>query len=500
MDYFMSFILCLCLTWAIIQAFYSISRSKVTSKELPPGPKPFPIIGNLLELVGHKPQKSMAKLANTHGPLMTLKLGQKTKIVISSADLAKEVLQQHDQFFCNRTIPESVVAGNEHEFSLPWLPVSAKWRNLRRICKSHLFANQILDANQNLRRKKVQELLVDIHNSSLNGDAVDIGKAAFKTSLNLLSNTIFSVDLANPNSATGRELSKLVHSILEVGSRPNLADYFPVLKKVDPQGIRRQMTIYFGKMIDLFSSIISQRLLQRKTLGSIKNNDMLDTLLRINEESTGEIDKTQIARLFVDLFLAGNDTTSATLEWAMAELLYNPEVLSKAKAELNQIIGKGNAMVESDIDCLPYLQAIVKETFRLHPPVPLLLPRKAGAYVEIQGFSVPKGAQVLVNIWAIGRDASIWEIPNSFEPGRFLGSKIDVKGRNFELIPFGAGRRMCPGLPLALRMLHLMLGSLIHTFDWKVEGGFKPKDIYFEEKFGLTLQKAKPLRAIPIMV
>ena len=159
----------------------------------------------------------------------------------------------------------------------------------------------------------------------------------------------------------------------------------------------------------------------------------------------------------------------------MAELLYNPEVLSKAKAELEQIIGKGNAVVESDIDRLPYLQAIVKETFRLHPPVPLLLPRKAGADVEIQGFVVPKGAQVLVNIWAIGRDASIWENPNSFKPERFMGSEIDVKGRNFELIPFGAGRRMCPGLPLALRMLPLMLGSLIHTFDWKVEGGLSPR-------------------------
>ena len=157
MDYFLRFILCLCLTWTIIQAFYSIARSKVTATKLPPGPKPFPIIGNLLEFVGHKPQKSLAKLANTHGPLMTLKLGQKTTIVISSADFAKEVIQQHDQFFCNRTIPESVVAGNEHEFSLPWLLVSAQWRNLRRICKSQLFANQILDANQNLRRKKVQE-------------------------------------------------------------------------------------------------------------------------------------------------------------------------------------------------------------------------------------------------------------------------------------------------------------------------------------------------------
>ncbi|KAM4082207.1 hypothetical protein ACJW30_11G153500 [Castanea mollissima] len=454
----------------------------------------------------------MAKLANTHGPLMTLKLGQKTTIVISSVDLAKEVLQQHDQFFCNHTIPESVVAGNQHEFSLPWLPVSAQWRNLRRICKSHLFANQILDANQNLRRKKVQELLADIHNSSLNGDAVDIGKVAFRTSLNLLSNTIFSVDLVDPNSATGRELSKLVHSILEVGSRLNLADYFLVLKKVDFQGIWRQMTIYFGKMIDLFSSIISQWLLQN-TLFHISEESVRISALKsycmmlcvgcfdiswvrskvtvkisVCWAATFSVDGTYILKMkFIDLFLAGNDTTSATLEWAMAELLYNPEVLTKAKAELKQIIGKGNAVVESDIDCSLYLQAIVKETFRLHPPVTLLLP-------------LPKGAQVLVNIWAIGRDASIWENPNSFKPERFMGSEIDVKGRNFELIPFGAGRRMCPGLPLALRMLHLMLGSLIHTFDWKVEGGFKPKDIYFEEKFGLTFQKAEPLRAIPIMV
>ena len=184
----------------------------------------------------------------------------------------------------------------------------------------------------------------------------------------------------------------------------------------------------------------------------------------------------------------------------MAELIHNPEVLSKAKEELNQIIGKGNPVEESDIARLPYLQAIVKETFRLHPPVPLLLPRKAEADVEIQGFTVPKGAQVLVNAWAIGRDSSIWENPNSFKPERFIGSEIDVKGRNFELIPFGAGRRICPGLPLAIRMLHLMLGSLIHTFDWKLEDGFKPEDMSMEDKFGLTLQMAQPLRAIPIVV
>jgi cytochrome P450 len=182
----------------------------------------------------------------------------------------------------------------------------------------------------------------------------------------------------------------------------------------------------------------------------------------------------------------------------MAELLHNPEALSKAKTELEQVIGKGNPMEESDIARLPYLQAVVKETFRLHPVAPFLLPRKAEADVEIKGYVIPKGAQVLVNAWAIGRDPSSWEKANSFMPERFLGSEIDFKGRNFELIPFGGGRRICPGLLLAIRMLHLMLGSLIHTFDWKLEGGVKREDMNMEDKFGLTLQIAHPLRAVPI--
>lgn len=495
-----SCILYLCLSLTIIQALHTIAkRSKSIPKKLPPGPKPFPIIGNLLEL-GDKPHKSLAKLAMTNGPLMSLKLGQITTVVISSATMAKEVLQTHDQLLSNRSIPDAIRAHKQHEFGLPWIPVSSRWRNIRKICNSQLFAHKILDANQNLRHKKVQELLADVHKSCLTNDAVDIGRAAFKTTLNLLSNTICSVDLADPNSDMAREFKELVWNIMEEVGKPNLADYFPVLRKVDPQGIRRRMTIYFGNMIELFDSLINKRLLARKVPDSIRNIDMLDTLLDISEESTGEFDKTQIERLFLDLFIAGNDTTSATLEWTMAELIHNPEVLSKAKEELNQIIGKGNPVEESDIARLPYLQAIVKETFRLHPTVPLLLPRKAEADVEIQGFTVPKGAQVLVNAWAIGRDSSIWENPNSFKPERFMGSEIDVKGRNFELIPFGAGRRICPGLPLAIRMLHLMLGSLIHTFDWKLEDGFKPEDMSMEDKFGLTLQMAQPLRAIPVMV
>ncbi|KAL6193131.1 hypothetical protein ACLB2K_034215 [Fragaria x ananassa] len=228
---------------------------------------------------------------------------------------------------------------------------------------------------------------------------------------------------------------------------------------------------------------------------------MLDALIDLSEEGNEEdLKNSKVAeQLFIDLFVAGTETTSVTLEWAMTELLHNPKSLSKAQEELDQTIGKGKSIEESDIARLPYLQAIVKETFRLRPVAPLLLPRKAETDVEIGGYIVPKGAQVLVNIWAIGRDPSIWDNPNSFMPERFLGleNQIDVMGKNFELLPFGGGRRICPGLPLAMRMLHLMLGSLINCFDWKLEDGVVPETMNLEGKFSISLQMAQPLKAVP---
>ncbi|KAM7510308.1 hypothetical protein LguiB_009183 [Lonicera macranthoides] len=184
----------------------------------------------------------------------------------------------------------------------------------------------------------------------------------------------------------------------------------------------------------------------------------------------------------------------------MAELLRNPEIMVKAKAELKEVIGKGKVLQEVDVTSLPYLGYIVKETLRMHPPGPFLIPRKIETDVEVCGYIVPKGAQVLVNVWAIGRDPTLWEDPLSFKPERFLGSKIDVKGRDFELIPFGAGRRICPGLPLAMRMVPVMLGSMINLFDWKLDGGIEPKNLDMAEKFGLSFQKARPLCAVPTLV
>lgn len=192
--------------------------------------------------------------------------------------------------------------------------------------------------------------------------------------------------------------------------------------------------------------------------------------------------------------MAGSETTSSTIEWALTELLTNPESLNKAKAELAQAVGADRTFEEDDIDNLPYLKAVIKETLRLHPPIPFLVPRRAMEDTNFQGYHIPKDTQVLVNAWAIGRDPEVWDEPWSFKPERFLGSTVDYKGQNYELIPFGAGRRMCAGVPLAHRMLHLILGSLLHQFDWELDCKEK---IDMKDRMGITVRKAEPLIAVP---
>ena len=162
------------------------------------------------------------------------------------------------------------------------------------------------------------------------------------------------------------------------------------------------------------------------------------------------------------------------------------------------MVGKGKQIEEADVDRLPYLQCIMKESLRLHPPVQTLIPRMVYQDVELCGYTIPKGTKVLVNAWAIGRDPSIWRDPLAFKPERFWESDVDVRGLDFELLPFGSGRRICPGMPLARRLLPVMLGSLLNTFDWKLEGGISPQELNMEEKVGLVLQKKYNLKAAPI--
>ncbi|KAF9589994.1 hypothetical protein IFM89_030144 [Coptis chinensis] len=196
-----------------------------------------------------------------------------------------------------------------------------------------------------------------------------------------------------------------------------------------------------------------------------------------------------------ELFAASTDTTTSTIEWALTELLRNPSIMRNVQAELDQVLVQ-NKMEEVDVGSLRYLQAVVKETLRLHPPVPLLIPRRAMDDTKFMGYSVPKDTQILVNVWAIGRDPVFWDDPLSFKPERFLSSNIDYKGRHFQFIPFGAGRRICVGMSLAHRTLHLALGSLIQSFEWALEDGVTPENMDMTERLGVALRKADPLKTV----
>ncbi|CAL5192542.1 unnamed protein product [Lathyrus oleraceus] len=468
------------------------------SRKLPPGPHPLPIIGNILEL-GKNPHKSLTKLSKIYGPIMTLKLGTITTIVISSPQVAKQVLQENSQVFSNRGIPHASYVLDHHKFSLVWLPTLDLWKKLRKICATKVFSNKMLDTTKILRQQKLQELLNHVNEQSKKGEAFDIGEAVFTTVLNSISNTLFSMDLAHSiHGQESQEFMKIIWGIMEEAGKPNVSDFFPILRPLDLQSVYAKGTNYLNRLYEIFYEIIEERISSRSNKGYSEDvcNDVLDSLLKGNNigETTLELSHNEMVHLFMDLFVAGIDTTSCTIEWIMAELLRNPEKLTKAKKELCQEIGKDETIEESHICKLPFLQAVVKESLRLHPPGPLLLPHICDKSVNILGFNVPKNAQVLVNLWAMGRDSTIWENPNMFLPERFLESEINYKGNNFELIPFGAGKRICPGLPLAHRSVHLIVASLLCNFEWTLANGLKPEDMNMEEKFGLTLKMVQSLR------
>ncbi|KAI3717036.1 hypothetical protein L1987_68351 [Smallanthus sonchifolius] len=482
----------LLLSFILVQTTFSLFGLG-KPKNLPPGPKRLPIIGNL-HLLGDQPHESLAKLAEIHGPIMSLQLGHITTLVISSSNAAKEVLQTQDLAFSTRHIPDSVHARNHARSSVVWLPVCTEWRTLRRILNTNIFSNKSLKANQHLRSQKVEELVAYCHKASLSNDYVDIGRAAFRTSLNLLSNTIFSKDLIDPYEDSGKEFKEVIGSIMADVAKPNVVDFFPVLKKIDPQGIRRRMTRNFRKVLEIFDELIEERL----RIGRFDQDDVLDVCLKIIQDNPNEINHTHIKSLFLDLFSAGTDTTSTTLEWAMAEVLRNPHTMTKAKQELEEVIGKGKIVKEDDVSRLPYLSCIVKEALRLHAPAPLLIHRKVHKQVQLNGYTITEGTLVLVNAWAIGRDPTVWDDSLEFKPQRFLESGLDVRGQDFDLIPFGGGRRICPGLPLANRMVPTMLGSLLNNFDWIIDTKNQHAALDMTGKFGITLTKAKPLCVVPI--
>ncbi|KAF3787775.1 Geraniol 8-hydroxylase [Nymphaea thermarum] len=468
------------------------------TSNLPPGPVGLPVVGSLFQL-GGKPYESLARLSKQYGPLMTLRLGLKTTVVVSSAGMAEEVLLKHDRDLAGRTGLDATKIFNYAESSITMNQNCPRWRELRRLCNNELFLPKRLDAMRGHREEKVQALLKHIQTASAAGRPVNIGKCTFTTSLNLLSRTVFSEDVVDVESESAGEFKSLAWELSQSVLKANIADYFPMLRLVDPQGIRRRSKALLKEMFDFLDKLIDKRLQSYGTGEGRKkeSEDFFDVLLRLVATPSSGFTRQNIRPLLTDIFVAGAESTSITVEWAMAELLRHPDKMAAARSELKQAIGIGRAVQESDIPRLPYLHAVVKETLRLHTPGPILLPRRADVTVQVAGFTIPKHTEVLVNAWAICRDDAYWENATSFLPERFIGSDVDFNGKHYQFIPFGAGRRMCVGKPLAERMVHLVLASLLNAFTWELPQGMEPEQLDMEAKDGVTLPKAVPLIVFP---
>ncbi|KAJ0613923.1 putative psoralen synthase [Helianthus annuus] len=197
-----------------------------------------------------------------------------------------------------------------------------------------------------------------------------------------------------------------------------------------------------------------------------------------------------------DVFTGGTDSTYATLEWELSELIRNPHAMKKLQEEVREVAKGKPKITEDDLDQMHYLKAVVKETFRMHMPLPLLVPRESTSDVKVMGYNISSGTQVIINAWAVGRDPSLWDNPDEFRPERFLDSSVDYRGFNFELTPFGAGRRKCPGIQFAMNVNELVIASLVHKFDFGLPDGQKGEDLDMSETTGITIHKKLPLLVV----
>ncbi|KAF6133887.1 hypothetical protein GIB67_040651 [Kingdonia uniflora] len=456
---------------------------------LPPGPKPWPIIGNILHL-GKNPHASLAQFAQLHGPLISLQLGSQLLVVGSTPAAATEILKTHDRILASRLVPHSthVKQPEFNKFSVVWASeCNDEWRNLRTLCRNELFSVKAIESQATLKENKVRELVKLLRTKE--GKVVKIGELVFITLLNTLSTLFFSKDFTSlEDDGFGGGMKETIRRLMEIGSTPNLDDYYSILSGWDLQGLHKNFMECVKRLFASWDVIIKEKRESKK--GNFMNHgDLLDVLL-----SNG-FNNDQINYLLLDLFIAGTDTSTSTIEWLMTELIRNREIMGKISEEIvNEI--NGDTVRQSEVSHLSYLNACVKETLRLHCPIPII-PHHATETCDLMGYTIPKGTPVWVNIWAITRDPTSWENPLTFDPNRFLNSDLDFHGNYFEYLPFGSGRRMCPGVPFATKTIPLVIASLIYWFDWSLPLDMCPTKLDMNEKFGITLQKEQPLLLVP---
>ncbi|KAJ0962319.1 hypothetical protein J5N97_030147 [Dioscorea zingiberensis] len=481
--------------FAIIWYAWRYVNSRKKPPLLPPGPRGLPLIGSL-PFLGSNLHQCLDELARRYGPLMKLQLGTKLCVVISSSSVAKEIYKENDIIFSNHDLPIAARIISYGGSNLVRCPYGPTWRAMRRVFNQDLLSNKNLDVSKDLRQKQIQKMVSELHSNA--GNSVNVGEIAFATSLNLLESMLWG-DRLKCEAIEG-DFQQLVMETIKLLTRPNISDFFPFVAWFDVRGIERRMRKCISRLDKIYEAIIERRMNldgvdDGKAEDATGGKDFLSILINVmkDDDPKKPITWTNIKALITDIMVGGTSTIATTVEWAMAELIHKPEIKNKVQEELKAVVGAESRVDESHIPRLSYLHAVLKETLRLHAVVPLLVPRVPSQSCVVGGYSIPKGAQVMTNVWAIQRDPAVWDNPLEFGPERFLGNVVLIN--DFSFFPFGSGRRKCAGLPLVERLLPLIVATLLHMFEWRVPDSEK---LDLREKFGVTLTKANPLVAIAL--
>uniref|UniRef100_A0A0E0B3H3 Flavonoid 3'-monooxygenase n=1 Tax=Oryza glumipatula TaxID=40148 RepID=A0A0E0B3H3_9ORYZ len=477
---------------AVVFLLATILRHGRRAYRLPPGPNPWPIIGNL-NLIGALPHRSIHELSKRYGPLMQLRFGSFPVVVGSSAEMARFFLKSHDIVFTDRP---RTAAGKHTTYNytdILWSPYGAYWRLARKMCVTELFSARRLESFEHIRGEEVRALLRDLH-----GAAAPVLLRDYLTWGSSSAGNGGGGEGTSP-AATPEEFKMMMDELFLLSGVLNIGDFIPWLDWLDLQGYIRRMK-RVGKKLDRFMEhVLDEHDKVRRQQGDrFAARDLVDVLLQLADDPNLEVQlrRDNVKALTQDLIAGGTDTSAITVEWAISELLRKPEILAKATEELDRVVGRGRLVTETDMPSLPYVEAIVKETMRVHPVAPLLAPHVAREDASVGGYDIPAGTRVLVNVWTIARDPALWDSPEEFMPERFIGSKIDVKGQDFQLLPFGSGRRMCPGHSLGLKVIQLSLASLLHGFEWRLPDGVSAGELSMEEVFGLSTPRKVPLEVV----
>lgn len=457
---------------------------------LPPGPWQLPVIGSLHHLVGQLPHRVMRDLARRHGPVMLLRLGEVPTLVVSSRDAAREVMKTHDTAFATRPLSATVRVLTNGGRDIIFAPYGDYWRQLRKIAVTELLTARRVLSFRAIREEEVAAMLRAVAAAAAAARPLEMRARLSALVADTTARAVIG-DRCKDRNVFLRELNRSIE--LSAGFNP--ADLWPSSRLASRlSGVVRRAEECRDTVYGILDGIIQDHL---ERMGS-DAEDLLDVLLRIQKDGGLQfpLDMDAIKSVIFDIFGAGSETSATTLEWAMAELIRNPKVMQKATAEVRGAFGARGAVAEHELGELRYLHLVIRETFRLHTPLPLLLPRECLEPCRVLGYDVPRGTQVLVNVWALGRDARYWpDAPDEFRPERFEGDAgaVDFRGADFELLPFGAGRRMCPGMAFGLANVELALASLLLHFDWEAPGVSDPAEFDMTEAFGITARRKADL-------